>query len=117
MKNMNYLKYARQVEWTPHPAGLKGVTMKKLRTRDEGEYRESVAIVRVDAGAAVPPHIHEQADDNLYILTGKARMRVDREEFAVAPGAQITVPAGIEHEIFAVTETLEIYDVFAPPLF
>ena len=117
MKTMNYLKYAGGAEWTPHPAGLKGVAMKKLRTREDGEYRESVAIVRVDAGAAVPPHVHEQADDNLYILSGKARMRVNREEFAVEPGAQITVPAGVEHEIYDVTETLEIYDVFAPPLF
>lgn len=32
-------------------------------------------------------------------------------------GVQITVPAGIKHEIFDVTEELLIYDVFAPGTF
>ena len=44
-------------------------------------------------------------------------MRVDEERFPVETGAQVTVPPGVEHEIYDVSEDLIIYDVFAPRIF
>ncbi len=114
---MNYLKYAKDFRWEPHPAGHHGVYMKKLRSRTAWEYRESIAFVKIEKGAVVSPHVHENADDSLYILEGRATMRVDRERFEIGPGAQITVPAGVEHEIYDVLDEIVIYDVFAPAIF
>lgn len=114
---MEYVKYLKEENWGPHPAGLDGVEMNVLRSKKETDYRESIAYVRIAVAAVVPPHVHAKEDDNLFILQGRAKMRVGDEQFDIGQGAQITVPAGIEHEIFDVNEELLIYDVFAPPTF
>ncbi|MGC9312123.1 MAG: cupin domain-containing protein [Sediminispirochaetaceae bacterium] len=114
---MKYLMYAEDAAWQPHPAGFPGVEMKILRSKKSGEYKESIAFVKIAVGAAVPPHVHEGEDDSLYITSGRAHMRVADERFPLAPGAQVTVPAGVEHEIYDVSEELIIYDVFAPRIF
>ncbi|MBU8913736.1 MAG: cupin domain-containing protein [Spirochaetales bacterium] len=114
---VSYLVNERDVEWEPHPAGIPGVELKKLRSRDTGNHQESIAMVRVQANSVVPPHVHENEDDNLYILSGRARMRVADEDFEIGPDAQITVPAGVQHEIYDVAEDLVVYDVFAPRTF
>ncbi len=109
-----YMVNERDVEWELHPAGLPGVELKKLRSRDTGDHEDSIAIVRVRSKAVVPPHVHEREDDNLYVLSGRARMRVGSEVFEIGPGAQITAPAKVEHEIFDIVEDLYVYDVFTP---
>ncbi len=114
---MEYLKYLKDSNWIPHPAGIPGVEMNILRSKKDAPCHQSIACVRIAAGASVPPHVHENEDDNLFILEGRAMMRVRDERFEVKPGAQITVPAGVEHEIYEVTGGLMIYDVFAPPAF
>ena len=114
---MKYLLYPDEIEWQPHPSGFPGVEMKILRSQKNGDYKESIAMVKIAAGASVPPHVHANEDDNLYILSGRASMRVQDEKLPMAPGVQITVPAGTEHEIYNVSEDLLIYDVFAPRIF
>lgn len=114
---MSYFINENTRPWMPHPAKIKGVSMKILRPSEEGKYQESVALVRVEAGSCVPPHIHKNEDDNLYILSGKAKMRVADETFFLEKGIQVSVPAGIEHEIFNVTDNLKIYDIFVPGIF
>ena len=44
-------------------------------------------------------------------------MRVGPEVVELLKGAQVSVPAGIDHEIFDVTEDLCIYDIFVPGIF
>lgn len=114
---MKYLIHENDVEWAPHPSGLAGVEMKKLRSGKSGIFQESIAIVKINAGSVVPPHIHEQEDDNLYILSGTGKMKIDTELYELKKGVQISVPAGIKHEIFDVDDELYIYDVFAPGIF
>ncbi len=114
---MSYFIDENTKSWIPHPAKIKGVSMKVLRPSEEGKYKESVALVRVEAGSSVPPHIHENEDDNLYILAGRAKMRVADETCVLEKGIQVSVPAGIEHEIFDVTDDLKIYDIFVPGIF
>lgn len=113
-KGMEYKKTPETIPWQPHPSGAPGVTMKKLRGRDDGA-AESIAIVRIAEGSTVPPHVHPESDDNLYILSGHATMRVLDATFTIGPGDQVTVPIDTEHEIYNVTEELVIYDLFAPP--
>lgn len=103
-------------DWEPHPAGIPGVELKALRRRAEG-WQSSIGYVRIAAGAIVPPHSHEGQDDNLLITAGRGRMRVADEVFDLQRGVQVSVPSGIEHEIYDVTEEIIVYDVFAPPAF
>ena len=114
---MNYLTNENDIEWTPHPAGLAGVKMKKLRSTEGGKFKESIALVRIQKKSLVPPHVHPQEDDNLYILSGIGKMKVDTELYELKKGVQVSVPAGVQHEIFDVLEELLIYDVFAPGIF
>jgi len=114
---MSYLTNENDVEWTPHPAGLTGVMIKKLRSAEDGKFKESIALVRIQKKSLVPSHVHQQEDDNLYILSGVGKMKVDTELYELKQGVQISVPAGIQHEIFDVMEELLIYDVFAPGIF
>ena len=37
---IEYVKYESDAEWVPHPAGIKGVYMKILRSRKDAGYRE-----------------------------------------------------------------------------
>lgn len=81
---MEYRTHADDHDWRPHPSGAPGIEMKKLRGSADGA-AESIAIVRVAAGSVVTPHVHEVSDDNLYILAGRATMRVAGSTFMIAP--------------------------------
>ena len=114
---MQYKRRADQLNWQPHPSGAAGIDMKVLRSHRDDSTPETIVLVRIKAGSVVAPHVHPESDDNLYILSGRATMRVADETFSIGPEDQITVPINTDHEIFDVTEDLLIYDVFAPPAF
>ncbi len=66
-------------------------------------------------GIEIPEHIHDQQDDILYPLKGKASMWVDGTGFfTLEPGVIVRVPKGIKHKIIDVVEDMVIYDVFSP---
>ena len=114
---MEFKRSIGNVNWKPHPAGHDGVEMKVLRSKEDSKVESSIALVKVREGFEVPKHDHEDADDNLYILEGKAKMKVDDEVFNIDEDCQITVPKGTDHEIFDVEKDLLIYDVFSPAIF
>lgn len=105
------------IEWKPHPAGHEGVMMKVIRSEEKDETMSTLAWVKVEKGATVPKHIHADSDDYLYILEGKAKMRVGEEIYDIEKGSHITVPKGTEHWVFDVEKELFIYDIFSPPIF
>lgn len=111
---MNYLRNANDIPWQPHPSGAEGVEIRVLHSKKDDGAQASILMVRLAPGSRVAAHVHEDADDNLYIISGRATMRVAGEVFALEPGAQVTVPMNVEHEIYDVREELLIYDVFAP---
>ncbi len=102
------------IAWRPHPSELKGVKMKVIRSSKRDGTEASIAWILIEKGAGVPLHVHQGSDDNLYILGGKAKMRIDGKVFDIDEGCQITVPKGTEHEIFDVEEDLLIYNMFCP---
>ena len=71
----------------------------------------------VPAGNEVPEHIHDNQDDILYPLKGKAIMWVDGTgSFSFEPGVIVRVPKGKKHKITDITKDLLIYDVFSPSI-
>ncbi|MEM9584863.1 MAG: cupin domain-containing protein [Pseudomonadota bacterium] len=74
-------------------------------------------------GTFVPPHIHPDQDEFLYILEGRFDFILNGEDAVGEPGDLITLPRGIPHGIFNksdqtiktlfwVTPTLKLYDLF-----
>jgi quercetin dioxygenase-like cupin family protein len=103
-----------ELEWQPHPTA-KGVEIKVLISRAAQGTDVTCMLVRIGRGLEVPEHIHDQSDDILYPLAGKAMMWAEGSgDFALEPGVIVRVPQGTKHRIFDVSEDLLIYDVFWP---
>ena len=113
---MDVYRSVEEVSWMPHPFA-QGITIKPLISEKEHCLNVTCMIVNVPAGKEVPEHIHEEQDDILYPLQGKAIMWVDGTgNFSLEPGVIVRVPKGKKHKIFDVTQDLLIYDVFCPAL-
>jgi mannose-6-phosphate isomerase-like protein (cupin superfamily) len=73
----------------------------------------SAGLYGLPAGARDPQSPHRQ-DEMYYVVRGRARMRVGREEQAVSTGSVIFVEAGVEHTFREIEEDLEVLVFFAP---
>jgi mannose-6-phosphate isomerase-like protein (cupin superfamily) len=78
----------------------------------------SAGVYVLAAGAEDLQQPHAE-DEIYYVLRGRARMRVGSgsgpaEDFDVAPGQLIFVPARAEHRFHSITEELELLVVFGP---
>lgn len=74
-------------------------------------------------GTFVPPHIHPDQDEFLYILEGKFNFTLNGEDAIGEPGDLVKLPRGIPHGIFNhsdrtiktlfwVTPAARLYDLF-----
>ena len=100
----------------PHPIALR-VKIKPLISRKEHGLNVTCMLANVPVGKEVPEHIHEEQDDILYPLQGRAVMWVDGTgNFPLEPGVIVRVPKGKKHKIFDITQNLLIYNVFCPAL-
>lgn len=105
-----------ELGWQPHKTA-KGVEIKVLLSKAVQGIDVTCMLVRIGRGLEVREHIHENSDDILYPLSGRARMAVEGgEDFPLEPGVIVRVPKGTKHRIYGVSEDLLIYDVFWPAL-
>ncbi len=105
-----------EIPWKPHPV-VPGVSIKPLISSKEHNLNVTCMLVNVPVGNVVPEHIHQEQDDILFPLQGKAVMWVEGVgDFSLEPGVIVRVPKGKKHKIADVVEELLIYDVFFPAL-
>ncbi|WP_237289286.1 cupin domain-containing protein [Streptomyces gilvosporeus] len=83
---------ARRPGRVPLPPGF----AVKARTHDT-EGRLSVLETRLDID--IPPHIHHEADEFLYILEGEMEVDLDGETHRLTPGMCVLLPHGIPHAL------------------
>jgi len=108
---------AADMKFNPH-AQFKGVEVCKLLTKGDDNVDVTCTIVRWHVGAEIAKHIHEQSDDILYFIQGKAKIWIDGVgDVPVSAGSFVRIPAGVEHQPHDVTEEVIAHDMWFPALF
>lgn len=82
--------------------------------------RFSVAIVELKPGKTHEEHDHLEAEEILYVLSGKGKQSIDvvgqRIEREIGPGVLIHIPPAVSHStVNTGEETLRLLSVCAPP--
>ena len=69
------------------------------------------------AGRHAPAHVHDQAEEILYVLSGSGRMYFDGRPKTIRPGSFMLVRPGVEHSLEANPQAdLKVFYVFSPPV-
>jgi len=64
-----------------------------------------------------PAHVHQEAEEVLYVLSGRGAFYFDGNPEAVAVGDFVSVPAGVQHSIRNdAQEAMKVLYVFSPPV-
>jgi len=75
-----------------------------------------LATDEIEPHSASDPHMHPDQEEVLFFLSGKGRVRVDKEEIEVGPGYCVLLPIGSTHNVFNDHESiLRFIAVVAPP--
>ena len=91
-----------------------------LQRMGDKRYREFLRVPSMSAGLYVlsadatdkqSPH---QEDEIYYVVRGKAKVRLGREERSVSQGDVIFVEKTLEHRFFDIQEKLVLLVIFAP---
>ena len=112
---MNDVKVIQKedVKWEPHPQ-LPNVEVSYLVSPRDEIMDLTCMLVHIPPGVDAPKHTHE-CDDIVYVLKGKANIRVEGiGEVSAVPGTFVRIPKGVLHQPHDVEEDLIVYDVFYP---
>lgn len=104
----------------------------------EGEYREPPRISRLllsghsvgaqnasmgvnvtQVGSMIPNHKHEDCEEFMYIISGRARLVIEdgEEVYEIGPDTAIYTPIGLTHRLENIGDTeLKLVWVYSPPL-
>jgi mannose-6-phosphate isomerase-like protein (cupin superfamily) len=107
--------------WQPHPT-IEGVLTKVFENRATHALAD-VLMARVEVSGAIPWHVHDQASETAYILSGagilKYRQDEDGDLNVEAPlrtGVVLTIPAGWWHQVLNTGDRpLELFAFHTPP--
>ena len=73
----------------------------------------SAGIYVLPAGAVDPQHPHRE-DELYYVVRGRARMQVGKEDQEIRAGTVIFVEANLEHRFYDIIDELQVLVFFAP---
>ena len=103
-----------EINWEPHPQLATAKVSYLLSNRDE-KADLTCFLVNVPVGTQVEKHIHENSDDIIYVVKGKAKIWIDQiGDVPLVEGAFVRIPKGVLHQPHDIEEDLILYDVFYP---
>ncbi len=63
--------------------------------------KQTLGVVRIDAGKSNALHLHPNCEELLYVLSGTGTTTVDNKTVSLRPGDLVRVPAGVLHQATA----------------
>lgn len=75
-----------------------------------------LVLMSLKPGEDIGEEIHNENDQFFRIDAGQGKVKIDDNEYAVADGSAIVVPAGANHNVINTsdTEDLKLYTIYAP---
>ncbi|QJB55772.1 cupin [Pseudodesulfovibrio sp. zrk46] len=111
----NSIKDAKNLSWNPHPSNA-GVSLKHLVTGSETDGRFSVHLVKLDAGAEIGEHVHENHWELHEVAGGDGVCLLEMGITSYGPGDINVLPENIKHYIKAGENGLLLMAKFIPAL-
>lgn len=70
----------------------------------------------IEQGSSSNPHLHDDAEEVFYVISGTGRVKVGEEEEDIAPGSCIFIPPKTLHQLLNTGhEELKVLAVTSPP--
>ncbi len=117
----------RELAFPPKGVALKVLPAKAAKTYAGGKVRiylepstikgrasMSASVLSLPAGAVVPPHVHENETELLYVLAGSGTLTVAGVAQQVTPTSTIQIPPDTEHA-FTATTAVRAVQIYTPP--
>jgi quercetin dioxygenase-like cupin family protein len=115
MKNYKLIQ-PEERKWEPHPQ-VPNVEVSYLLSKRTDQIDMTGALVHLPVGAQVGKHQHENSDDIIYVLQGKAKMWIEGiGDVPLVAGTFLRIPKGTMHQPRDVEEDFIAYDIWYPAL-
>ncbi|WP_408011222.1 cupin domain-containing protein [Pseudalkalibacillus sp. A8] len=95
---MVYWKNVKDVD-VYSPPGHEGTYNRRLVGPKEGIENIEVILGEMEPGGVADPHFHEEIEQIMYILRGKAQVIIEGEEAVLTVGDVIWIPKKAMHEV------------------
>ena len=93
-----------------------------LSEKNVGAKNASMGLNITEVGSMIPDHKHEDSEELMFIVSGRARLVIDNDEggkdvFEIGPDTAIYTPLGKTHRLENIgDEPLKLVWVYSPPL-
>ena len=95
------------------------------KTLENGYFREilftgphsQLVVMALKPGEEIGQETHPDTDQFIRVEAGEGRAILDGQEYRLADGSALVIPAGTEHNVIntSSTEPLKLYTVYTPP--
>ncbi|OGM01161.1 cupin [Candidatus Uhrbacteria bacterium RIFOXYC2_FULL_47_19] len=78
--------------------------------------RSQLVLMALQPSENIGLEVHEGHDQFIRVEAGQGRATIGGEEFALADGVAVVIPAGLEHDIINGSEgVMKLYTLYTPP--
>lgn len=106
LRHNNFIKHPKE----------EGVFMKHFFSSDDNDRLNNVEI-KIEPGYQISYHVHEQASEFFYVVSGQGEFFVNREWVSIQKGDAMKAPIGEEHAVRNNSrEILVLFSTFSPPI-
>jgi len=80
-------------------------------------HHSQLVLMSLPPGEEIGMEVHEENDQFFRFESGKGKCIIDGNEYELADGVAVVVPAGAEHNVVntSTTEDLKLYTIYSPP--
>jgi quercetin dioxygenase-like cupin family protein len=98
--------------WWPYGPSVGRYTIKATAEQTQGSLVQ--VLIRESRGAATPVHIHHDADETFYVISGELTVFVGDERIDAEAGDFVLGPRGVPHAFAVTSEHAELLVTFGP---